>query len=356
MKPYISQSGNSSRSDNMTFKTNKEPRMDSDSGEYEQRLASEKDFYKDCKNVSDLPPIFRYWADNHLMPTFKKFGFATPEHFFFREIERYVNLSKSENIRIISVGAGNCDVETYIAQHLIHENIHNFTIECLDINEDMLARGKAYTQENDVSKYISQVVGDFNNWVPDGKYNIVIANQSLHHVINLEGLFDAITSCLLPNGRFLVSDMIGRNGHQRWPEALKALAPFWDEMPDNYKYNQLLKRYEENYINYDCSTEGFEGIRSQDILPLLIDRFNFDLFLPFANIIMVFIDRAFGHNFNNEADWDRGFIDRVQKADIDGINARALSPTQMIASLCIEEVEMRKSGHLTPEFCVRAID
>lgn len=324
--------------------------------EYQQRLEKEKVFYKDCKNVSDLPPIFRYWADTHLMPTFKQFGFATPEHFFFKEIERYINLREVKHLRVISIGAGNCDVETFIAQHLIHEGIHNFTIECLDINEDMLARGKAYTRDNDVEKYITQVVGDFNNWVPGGKYDIVIANQSLHHVVNLEGLFDAIASCLVPGGRFLVSDMIGRNGHQRWPEALDTLSTFWDEMPKQYKYNQLLKRYEEHYLDHDCSTEGFEGIRSQDILRLLINRFNFDLFLPFANIIMVFIDRAFGHNFDCAADWDRDFTDRVHKADIDGINTGTLSPTQMVASLCIEEVVMRKPGHLTPQFCVRSPD
>lgn len=321
--------------------------------EYKQRLEKEKAVYKDCKNVSDLPPIFRYWADTHLMPTFREFGFATPEHFFYKEIARYANISDAKTIRMISIGAGNCDVETYIAQHLIHDGIHNFTIECLDINEDMLARGKAYTKENNVDKYITQVVGDFNNWLPDGKYDIVIANQSLHHVVNLEGLFDAIASCLVLHGRFMVSDMIGRNGHQRWPEALDALMPFWNEMPDLYKYNQLLKRHEEHFLDHDCSTEGFEGIRSQDILPLLVERFNFDLFLPFANIIMVFIDRAFGHNFDSEADWDKDFIDRIHKADVELINAGKLSPTQMVASLCIEEVVTRKPGHLTPRFCVK---
>ncbi len=331
----------------------KPQKKDLSTEEYQQRLEKEQVFYKDCKNVSDLPAIFRYWADTHLMPVFKQFGFATPEHFFFREIERYSNLTGVKNVRIISIGAGNCDVETYIAKHLIHAGIHDFTIECLDINEDMLARGKAYTRENGVDQYIQQLIGDFNNWVPDGKYDIVIANQSLHHVVNLEGLFDAIAACLVPSGRFLVSDMIGRNGHQRWPEAMAALSPFWDELPKQYKYNQLLSRYEDSYLDHDCATEGFEGIRSQDILPLLIERFNFDLFLPFANIIMVFIDRGFGHNFDINAEWDRDFIDRVHQSDSAGINSGTLSPTQMLASLCIENVATRKSGHLSPEFCVR---
>src|SRR5688500_964645 len=36
----------------------------------------------------------------------------------------------------------------------------------------------------------------------------------------------------------------------------------------------LLKRHEELYENGDCNTEGFVGVRAQDILPLLLARFN----------------------------------------------------------------------------------
>ncbi len=323
------------------------------SDNYTRRLESEKAFYQQCANVHDLPPIFRYWADTHLMPMFKKFGFATPEHFLFKEFERYAESCGDKQIRAISIGAGNCDVETFVAKHLIHSGHKNFKIDCLDINEQMLARGAEYTEANGVSEYINPLLGDFNNWVPLHSYDIVIANQSLHHVVNLEGLFDTVSACLLPKGRFLVSDMIGRNGHQRWPEALLVLQPYWERLPEPYKYNQLSRSHEESYINHDCSTEGFEGIRSQDILPLLVERFNFDLFLPFANIIMVFIDRAFGHNFDSEGAWDRGFIDEVHLRDTEGIKSGELTPTQMLASLSLEQVSTRQIAGLSPEFCIR---
>ncbi len=66
---------------------------------------------------------------------------------------------------------------------------------------------------------------------------------------------------------FVTNDMIGRNGHQRWPEALEIVNQYWHELPEAYRYNKLLSRYEPEYMNWDCSTEGFEGIRAQDILP-----------------------------------------------------------------------------------------
>jgi hypothetical protein len=39
----------------------------------------------------------------------------------------------------------------------------------------------------------------------------------LHHVLNLEGLFGQIKSHLKEHGLFIISDIIGRNGHLRWP-------------------------------------------------------------------------------------------------------------------------------------------
>jgi hypothetical protein len=148
--------------------------------------------------------------------------------------------------------------------------------------------------------------------------------------------------------------MIGRNGHMRWPEALEALKPFWDEMPEDYRNNRLLNRYEEQYINHDCSTEGFEGIRAQDILPLLVEHFNFSFFFPYGNIVFVPIDRTFGHNFNADADWDRDFIDRVHARDEAGLISGELKPTSMLAVLtCSETDTVLRHPALSPQHCVR---
>ena len=109
--------------------------------------------------------------------------------------------------------------------------------------------------------------GDFNHWEPSCEYDSVLASHALHHVVNLEGLFKQVHAALAPKGQFIVSDIIGRNGHLRWPEALEIVQEFWQELPPAYRYNRMLRRHEESYINWDCSKEGFEGIRSQDILP-----------------------------------------------------------------------------------------
>lgn len=162
-------------------------------------------------------------------------------------------------------------------------------------------------------------------------YDGVMANQSLHHVTHLEHLFDQVKHGLHADGSFVISDMIGRNGHQRWPESLDIVNKFWKELPNSYKFNVLLNRFEKEYDNWDCSKEGFEGIRAQDVLPLLLQRFKCEKFVGFGSAIDIFVDRCFGHNFNPKSEWDQELIDRVHALDEDGLKSGKLTPTHMVA-------------------------
>lgn len=176
-------------------------------------------------------------------------------------------------------------------------------------------------------------------------------------MVELEHLFDSIHNGLTDDGLFITSDMIGRNGHMRWPEAMDMIKPLWQELPNEYKYNQMLKRHEENYRDHDCSTQSFEGIRAQDILPLLVQKFNFDLFVPFANLVMVFIDRPFGHHFDCNKQSDLDFIDKVHQQDEEAIMSGKIKPTQMYAVLTKTSVGKTQllNPVLTPEFCIRKV-
>jgi len=229
------------------------------------------------------------------------------------------------------VGAGNCDLEVAVAKNLLNAGFNNFTLECLEINHVMLERGKEIAKENGVLGNMRFVEADFNKWFASKKYDGVMANQSLHHVTRLEHLFDQIKKGLHDDGSFVISDIIGRNGHQRWPESLEIVNKFWKELPDGKKFNVLLNRLEKEYDNWDCSKEGFEGIRAQDVLPLLLQRFQCEKFVGFGSAIDIFVDRCFGHNFKQESEWDRNLIDRVHTEDEMGLQSGKLTATHMMA-------------------------
>jgi SAM-dependent methyltransferase len=319
---------------------------------YQARIQSEFEAFTD-ENVSDLPPILTYWAEKHIAPIFTPFGFVNSIECIRTYLAR-VCRTTPETCAFVSIGAGSCATEINIAEWLRERAIHNYTIECVDVNPVLLQRAAVLAQEKGLSHHFEFSALDVNKWRPARRYDAIVALQSLHHVVKLEALFDAIYGALKPDGYFLTDDMIGRNGHQRWPEALKFVYEFWRELPDKYKYNRKLNRLEKDYDDFDCSTEGFEGIRAQDVLPLLVDRFHFELFLAFGNVVDIFVDRCFGPNFDPENEWDRAFIDRVHELDAAEIDSGRLKPTHILAAMKktpVARTLMYK--HLSPEFCIR---
>jgi len=305
--------------------------------DYERRLAQESARFAEDLNVHDLPPIFHYWSNKHLLPVLQSFGFNSADELFANTIaERAARLDRPA--RVLSMGAGNCDTEVRVARLLLDRGIEDFTLTCMELVPEMLERGRALAYEEGVTERMEFIAADINAWTGEGDgYDVIIANQFLHHVVELEQLFDHVLELLAPDGCFVTSDMIGRNGHQRWPEAKGVLDEFWAELPDSYRYHVLLQRQEQEYLDWDCSQQGFEGIRSQDVLPLLDERFGFELFIGFGSIIDPFIDRGFGHHFDPDAEWDRDFIDRVQARDDELLDAGVLTPTHVMAIMVADK-------------------
>ncbi|MBN8727253.1 MAG: class I SAM-dependent methyltransferase [Xanthomonadales bacterium] len=327
-----------------------------ESAGYAERMAAEQAIFADQLEVHDLPAIFHYWSNTWLRPELEKHGFSNPDEFFVHYLERTAG-EIGRPLRAASLGCGNCDTEIRIARGLVERGVRDFTIECIDINEAMLERGRQLAAAEGVAAHIAPLRGDFNRWQPVSRYEAILANQSLHHVVNLEGLFSAIEQALLPEGRFITADMIGRNGHMRWPEALAIVQEYWQELPEDYRWNRQLKRQEHVFMDWDCSTEGFEGIRAQDILPLLVERFGFEFFFAFGNLVDPFIDRGFGPHFDAEAGWDRGFIDRVHRRDEAEMRKGTITPTHMLAVLRRRPYHgpLRCRPGLEPSRCVRRV-
>lgn len=323
---------------------------------YARRVQEEVERFAEDEQVHDLPRIFDYWSNTYLRPLFESFGFSYPEDFFARSIEQQAR-ALGRPLRIVSIGAGNCDCELVVARLLCERGINGFRIECLDITQAMLERGRALADEAGLGQHFAFVNADFNRWQPDGHYDVVIANQSLHHVVELEALFDAVAQAIGDDGIFITSDMIGRNGHMRWPEALEIVQEYWQELPEPYRYNVQLRRHEAEFGNWDCSAEGFEGIRAQDILPLALQRFGFDLFIGYGNLIDPFIDRGFGPHFDPQRDADRELIDRIHARDEAEMLAGRIKPTHMLAVMRRDRSAVPQVWkHLTPSFCLRQPD
>ncbi len=325
------------------------------SGAYDERVAREIQTFSNQLDVHQLPRIFHYWSHTYLRPILMEFGYAHPEDAFVQEIAR-VYQTRGRRLRIISLGAGSGDAEVRVAAALRQQGIHDFLIECVDINPTMAPRCAQLAAAADVSAQVIGKRGDFNRWLPDGEYDVVIANQSLHHVLELEHLLDAIRTGIGAEGVFMTCDMVGRNGHMRWPELMPDVRRFWDELAPAKRYNQQLRRMEMEFSDWDCAVEGFEGVRAQEVLPLLVERFAFDTFVAWGNLTDIFIDRSFGHNLNPDDPADIDFIDRVHARDEQALLSGEWKPTHIFAVMRRDAMQpTRYWRNLSPEFSVRAL-
>ncbi len=322
--------------------------------QYSDRLAEEQQRFDAEVCVHDLPEIFHYWSNKYLRPFINGFGYDNIEDFFIQEAVRTYR-ERGTPLTMVSVGAGDCAMETTIASGVVAAGIRDFHMLCLDISNAALERGRERIREAGLEDKFELRNYDFNQGLPEGQFDVVIANQSLHHVVELETLYATIRQQLNPEGCFLVSDMIGRNGHMRWPEAQAVVDEVWEWLPERYRFNWQLQRQEQQFMDWDCSQEGFEGIRAQDVLPLLLEYFSPRVFLAWGNIIDVFIDRGFGHNFHGRTEWDLHFIDRIHAMDTAAIAAGRIKPTHLLAKFQNVPGECLCVPGMTPQTAVREV-
>ena len=215
--------------------------------DYEARIRAQIAQYANPDGLLKLGPIYHYWTTKHIRPrmcgvfgvpdVMLLFAGATAEAFHQPGASR----------QIVSLGAGECEHEIALIKKLLEMGETDFMLEALELSPVRSQRARERASKEGVGRYLMISEADLNSWVPEQKYSIVIAKDTLYHVLELEHLFDSVHEGLEDEEYFLTSDMIGRNGHMRWPEALEIIQGIWKFIPDHYKTNHQLKRVEQEY-------------------------------------------------------------------------------------------------------------
>ena len=327
--------------------------MTSNIAEYNEKVEQQiKQF--EGGNRDKLPDAFSYWSRNFIAPKFASVFGTYYVHEIFAQLLVGAFPIKEKHYRFASLGSGDCEnVEIKLAQQFRDMGITRFTIDCYEISDGLRTRAASSIQNIGLSEHFNLIASDINHDPLLATYDGIIAHHALHHFVNLERIFDDVKSKLEDNATFAVYDMIGRNGHMRWPEVEILVRAIWDTLDPSKKFHHQLNVRWDEFINFDCSNVGFEGIRSQDIMPNLLSRFHFSHCVTFGGLTEVFFDRAFGHNFEPNNPLERAFINMLERLENTLIDARVIKPTIMFAGLRKEPVSCKFIAPRSPLFCLR---
>jgi hypothetical protein len=91
---------------------------------YMKRIKEERKFFGDKTEVHELPPIFHYFSHTYLKPILEENGYQDVVDFFVQNIFK-LNRKRPE-VKIISYGCGNGEMELEIAKKLKIIGLHSF--------------------------------------------------------------------------------------------------------------------------------------------------------------------------------------------------------------------------------------
>jgi hypothetical protein len=326
--------------------------------DYQARISFEIARYA-CSDIRDVPPIYDYWMDTYIRPKLNCIlRVDTIRQFYVEHIFQRASDRKPSEKRIVSLGSADAELEIQIATDLLSRGLDAFSIDCLELSPPLIDRANRQITAAGLVPYINVIQSDLNSplttWSEVSSV-AVVANHILHHVVDLEGLFANVQRTIGDSGVFLTADMIGRNGHKRWPESLSLITTLWETLPDSLRYNHISAKVDQTFDDYDClAAGGFEGIRAQDILPLLIEHFQFEKFLAFGCLPEALFGGAYGPNFDPELLAHRQFVGSIDSLNTSLLELGVLKPTMVFAVMSNKATRNTRIWKmLSPQFCVR---
>lgn len=329
-----------------------------DKSDYERKAEVEQRHFEGIASFNPLASILGWWAPRYLTPRVQRiFGTATHIQFYGDPIARLCERGDA-TVRVASIGSGDGTVEIQVARYLLEKRrVRNFKLTGFDLSPVLVERASSKIDVA-LAEHVAFACADINSGLAAGSVDVVVFNQVLHHIVELEALFDAVGEILAPDGIVLIRDMIGRNGHRAWPEALEVIDSIWKAMPARYRYHHVHKREYAAFPDIDMSSQSFEGIRAQDILPLLVEHpsLHFSKFYAWGGVVDRFISQGFGPNYDATREDDQAFLHVLSLLTDELNDSGRVKPVQMVAEMVRRPASCSHWPSRSPAACIRPPD
>lgn len=182
-------------------------------------------------------------------------------------INNYLNERKGEYIGLsLGCGAG------YLERRFQKEKIFK-RLEATDISEGVIKQAKKLARKERLN--ILYRTANINNIkLKKNKYDVIIANSSLHHIENLEHIIKEINNSLKDDGLLFVSEFVGPSQFQYTKKQVAIINEILGLLPDIYRKSimdpsKMKPEFIPSPIEYMNELDPSEAIRSAEIVGIL---------------------------------------------------------------------------------------
>jgi SAM-dependent methyltransferase len=181
----------------------------------------------------------------------------------------------------LSLGCGAGRLERLLVNRGVCRSFHG-----IDVSEKAVATAREIAKAENVP--LTYEVADLNFLeLPEKRFDLVVAQTSLHHVLFLERVAEQVWRSLKGEGYLWIHDFIGETQGQYDPKRLSIINQILAILPEKFRRNKIngqltseIKRPEPGHL-----ASPFESIRSAEIIPVfqrwftVEEKTEFDAFL-----------------------------------------------------------------------------
>jgi 2-polyprenyl-3-methyl-5-hydroxy-6-metoxy-1,4-benzoquinol methylase len=184
--------------------------------------------------------------------------------------------------RVLSLGCGGGNLERALASMGVSQRIDG-----IDISKESIQYSRERAKTEGLDDRLVYGVQDINSIkLPERFYDCVIAKMSIHHVQELEHVFDEVRDSLKPDGVFMLNEYVGPNRFQWTDDQLNYANQMFGQLPDRIRKAAPVLRIYRPTIKDMLAADPSEAVRSADILHVLRKKFQIIEYKPYGGTIL----------------------------------------------------------------------
>lgn len=212
-------------------------------------------------------------------------------------VERF--LSNKHNLKMLSLGSGDCSSELAFATH------SNFKdILCTDIADKRLNKARAIAKNKGLNTIRFKILDANNIASLKETFDVIYFKASLHHFKSIEHLLGTqLKQILKPDGLLIIDEYVGPSRLQFPKQQLKAINEALHLIPKKYRKRYKLNLYKSKVYGPGLArmvlADPSECIDSASIMPALHKHYSTVFEVGYGGNILTLALKDIAHHFVN---------------------------------------------------------